>query len=149
MIEFKTEAQQECYDKIFSWMDELFDDYPWETLDEPGFGLFLGSAWVEVLINPWEDDETIIRTQSKVVVGADISSELMRFLLQENAEMMFGAFSVNKAGEILFSHSIVGSTCDPEELEASVLTVLEVSDNYDDKIIQHWGGKRALDIAPC
>ncbi|MEB3280867.1 MAG: YbjN domain-containing protein [Lyngbya sp.] len=148
-MKFKTEAQQECYEKILHWMDDLFEDYPWEKLDEPGFGLFLGSAWVEVIINPWEEDETVIKTLSKVVIDAKITPELASFLLQANSEMMFGAFSINKAGEILFSHSIVGSTCDPEELEASVLTVLEVSDEYDDQIIQMWGGKRALDIAPC
>ena len=147
-MEFKTDAQKECYYQILDWMDELFGDYPWEKLDEPGFGLFLGSAWVEVLISPWEEDETVIKTQSKVVIDAKITPELMSFLLEANSEMMFGAFSVNKAGEILFSHSIVGSTCDPEELEASVLAVLEVSDDYDDKIIRTWGGKRALDIAP-
>ncbi|WP_413168201.1 T3SS (YopN, CesT) and YbjN peptide-binding chaperone 1 [Capilliphycus salinus ALCB114379] len=146
---FKTEAQENCYHKILGWMDELFENYPWEKLDEPGFGLFLGSAWVEVLISPWEEDETVIKTLSKVVIDAKITPELTSFLLQENSEMMFGAFSINRSGEILFGHSIVGSTCDPEELEASVLTVLEVSDDYDDKIIQTWGGKRALDIAPC
>lgn len=130
-------------------MDDLFEDYPWEKLDEPGFGLFLGSAWVEVIISPWEEDETVIKTLSKVVIDAKITPELTSFLLQANSEMMFSAFSINKAGEILFSHSIVGSTCDPEELEASVLTVLEIADDYDNKIIQTWGGKRALDIAPC
>ena len=147
-MNFKTQAQEECYYKIWEWMDELFDDYPWEKLDEPGFGLFMGSAWVEVLISPWEDDDTIITTRSKVVIGAEITPDLMKFLLLENSEMMFGAFSINKAGDILFGHTIVGSTCDPEELEASVLSVLETSDDYDDKIINHWGGKRALDMAP-
>ncbi|MFY7803122.1 MAG: hypothetical protein ACOVQ7_06825 [Limnoraphis robusta] len=91
----------------------------------------------------------MIKTLSKVVIDAKITPELTSFMLQAYSEMMFSAFSINKAGEILFSHSIVGSTCDPEELEASVLTVLEIAYDYDNKIIQTWGGKRALDIAPC
>jgi len=52
-MEFQTPAQAECYQKVDGWMKELFSDYPWEKLDEPGFSIFLGSAWVEVRIYPW------------------------------------------------------------------------------------------------
>jgi hypothetical protein len=146
-MKFETKPQQDCYNKISGWMDELFSDYPWENLDDVGFGLFMGSAWVEVKIYPWNDD-AVINTRSKVVINPQLNLNLMQFLLEENAEGLFGAFSLSKAGDILFEHTIVGSTCDPEELEASVLAVLETADEYDDQIIEKWGGKRALDISP-
>lgn len=77
-----------------------------------------------------------------------MAADLQSHLLRENAEMRFGAFSVNDAGDILFEHTIVGSTCDPNELEASVHAVLAAADNYDDQIVQRWGGERALDRNP-
>lgn len=40
----------------------------------------------------------------------------------------------------------MGSTCNPNQLEESVLAVLEVADDYDDKIVEGWGGKQGLDI---
>jgi len=55
---------------------------------------------------------------------------------------------LNEAGDVLFQHTIVGSTCDPAELEASVREVLEIADDYDDKIVSRWGGQRELDRAP-
>ncbi|MEM6445089.1 MAG: YbjN domain-containing protein [Cyanobacteria bacterium P01_D01_bin.123] len=155
-MKFATPAQKECYDKVAGWMAELFDDIPWESLGEPsgngtpnstsgpGFGLFMGSAWVEVRILPW-DDESIVSVRSTVVTGADVTPELQAFLLQANADLQFGSFAVNRQGDIIFRHAIVGMTCDPEELETSVTAVLETADDYDDRIVETWGGDRALD----
>jgi hypothetical protein len=144
-MEFQTEAQRACYDQVAVWMRELFGKFPCARPDFPGLGLFMNSALVEVLIHPWEDNDAIINTRSFVVKGATITPELMQFLLRENARMNFGAFGLDEQDNILFEHSIVGSTCDKKELEASVKAVLEIADQYDDPIVQKWGGQRALD----
>ena len=144
-MQFQTEMQEACYNKIALWMRELFGKFPCARPDIPGLGLFMGSALIEVLVFPWGNDDAIINARSYVVSNIDISPELMHFLLTENSKMMFGAFGVDENGDILFEHTIVGSTCDMKELESSVKAVLEVSDDYDDIIVQKWGGKRALD----
>jgi len=146
-MEFQTQAQKDCHEKVSAWMDELFSRIPWEKLDVPGFGFFMGSAWVEVKIHPWNED-TVINVRSAVVTGATLTPELQNFLLRENAELGFGAFSIDQDGKILLEHTIVGSTCDPNELEASVMAVLETADEYDDEIVARWGGQRALDQTP-
>jgi hypothetical protein len=139
-----TPAQQSCHTKVSGWIEQLFSQIPWEKLDEPGFGLFLGSAWVEVRILPWKDD-AVINIRSTVVSGAEQTPKLLKFLLRQNAELLFGAFSLDKDGNIQFEHTIVGSTCDINELKTSVLEVLAVADEYDDQIVERWGGDRALD----
>lgn len=144
-MEFQTEAQQACYHKVAVWMKELFGKFPCARSDVPGLGLFMRSALVEVLIYPWNDDDAIINTRSYVVTDIAITADLMRFLLEENSQMRFGAFGLDPDGNILFEHTIVGSTCDKKELESSVNAVLEIADEYDDPIVQRWGGKRALD----
>ena len=146
-MEFETPAQQFCYQRISVWMEEFFSDIPWEKLDEPGFGLFMGSAWVEVHIHPWEED-SIINTRSTVVTGAQLNPELLDFLLRQNNNLMFGSFAVDNEGNIVFGHTILGSTCDPEQLETYVIAVLEAADEYDDYIVSRWGGQRALDQSP-
>lgn len=144
-MKFQTQAQQICYEKVERWMEEMFSDIPWEKLDEPGFGLFMGSAWVEVHIYDWDEDDSLINVRSVVVTGAELTQDLLLYLLRENDELQFGAFAISSAGEILFQHTIVGSTCDPGELEASVREVLELADEYDDRITVRWGGQRALE----
>ncbi|OIP76720.1 MAG: hypothetical protein AUK48_05415 [Oscillatoriales cyanobacterium CG2_30_44_21] len=144
-MKFQTTAQEACYEKVVTWVQEAFGKYPCARQDMPGLGMFVGSALIEVLVYPWDKDDTVINTRSYVVVGIDLKPDLMRYLLEENAKMIFGAFGISQDSEILFEHSIVGSTCDAKELEASVKAVMEIADEYDDKIVARWGGKRALD----
>jgi Putative bacterial sensory transduction regulator len=144
-MEFQNPMQESCYNKIAVWMQELFGKFPCARPDAPGLGLFMGSALVEVLVFPWGEDDAIINTRSYVVTGTELTPDLMLFLLKENSLMLFGAFGVDENGDILFEHTIVGSTCDRKELESSVNAVLQVADEYDDIIVQKWGGERALD----
>lgn len=146
-MEFQTPAQQACYTRVSIWVEEFFSHIPWEKLDDPGFGLFMGSAWVEVRILPWHED-TIINIRSTVVSGAHLTPELLHFLLRQNGQVLFGAFSLSPEDNITFEHTIMGSTCDVEELQASVFAVLKVADQYDDQIVARWGGERALDQTP-
>jgi hypothetical protein len=144
-MKFETLKQEACYEKIERWMRELYGKFPCPKSEVPGLALFMGSAQVEVLVFPWGKDDAIITARSYVVTGAELTPDLMRFLLRENHNMRFGAFGVDERGDIVFEHTIVGSTCDKLELEASVNAVLEIADDYDDKIVERWGGKRALD----
>ena len=126
-------------------MRELFDKFPSVRQDLPVISLFMGSALVEVSVFPSGDDEAIVNTRSYVVTNVDLKPDLMKFLLQENSKMRFGAFGIDDNGDLIFEHTIVGSSCDKPELEASVKAVLAIADEYDDKIVEIWGGKRALD----
>jgi hypothetical protein len=144
-MEFATAAQKACYDKVASWMKELFGELVLMRDDAPVMGVMMGSALATVAVWPWGDDDATITTRAYVVTGAELTPDLMRYLLQKNADMRFGAFGVDKDGDILFEHSIVGSSCDKAELKASVLAVLVTADRYDDEIVARWGGERALD----
>jgi hypothetical protein len=104
-----------------------------------------GSAFAQIGVFPWGDDDALITTRSYVVTGIELTAELMRFLLHENAGMRFGAFGIDEDGDVIFEHSIVGSTCDQRELESSVTAVAATADEYDDRIVSRWGGERALD----
>lgn len=144
-MKFETEIHEKCYEKVALWMRELFGKFPCVREDVVGLTLFMGSALVEILVFPWNDDEALINIRSYVVTDVELTPDLMGFLLRENSNMRFGAFGINDKGDIIFEHTIVGSTCDKPELEASVNSVLEIADEYDDKIVALWGGMRALD----
>ena len=144
-MEFKTAAQKACYDKVVSWMKELFGELVIMRDDAPMMGVMMGSAVAQVAVLPWGDDDATITTRAYLVTGAELTPDLMRYLLQKNAELRFGAFGVDEDGDILFEHSIVGSSCDKGELKASVLAVLVTADKYDDEIVARWGGERMLD----
>lgn len=144
-MEFKTAAQKNIYEKVQPWMKELFGTFVSERKDEPFFGISVGSAFVSVGVLPWGEDDATITTRCFVITGAEMTPELMHFLLRENDQMRFGAFGLDGVDDIFFEHTIVGSTCDKEELKSSILAVVYTSDQYDDQIMQRWGGQRATD----
>jgi hypothetical protein len=144
-MEFKTPAQQACYEKVLPWMKEIFGDFATPREDMPIITVYVGSAIAQVGVFSWGENDATVTSRAYVVTGADLTADLMKYLLNETADMRFGGFGLDSEGDILFQHAIVGSRADKEELRASVMAVIITADEYDDKIVARWGGQRALD----
>ena len=144
-MEFQTEAQKGIYEKVAPMIREIFGEFAQARDDIPQFGVLMGSSVTRITVVPWGDDNATISVCSYVVSGAEITSDLMSYLLRENATMRFGAFGIDSDEDIQFEHTIVGSTCDKEELKASAMAVVRVADKYDDEIVARFGGTRATD----
>ncbi|OLP18593.1 hypothetical protein BST81_09895 [Leptolyngbya sp. 'hensonii'] len=145
-MDFETAGQKACYEKIAPWMQDLFGDslVPYEI--EPVFSINFGSAIAYTKVAPWDDeDDAIIITRSFVVTDIAINADLTYYLLHLNESLLFGAFGLDSDDDIVFEHNLIGSTCDQEELRMSVMTVIRIADEYDDEIVETWGGQRALD----
>lgn len=144
-IQFQTDAQKAVYEKVGQYMRELFGELAGTRQDYPAYYLMMGSAVAQVFVIPWGDNESVINVRSYVTVGAERTPEMLEFLLRQNYDMRFGAFGLDKDGDVVFEHNILGSTCDKTELRTSVLAVISTADRYDDQIVGRWGGTRALD----
>lgn len=144
-MHFQNDAQRSTFERISPWLPELFGDRVIPRRDAPAFVVAVGSALVQTGVHAWGDDESTITTRAYVVRGASQEADLLRFLLRRNADMRFGAFGLDDEGNVIFEHTIVGSTCDKVELAASVAAVARVADDYDDRIVGRWGGRRALE----
>ena len=144
-MEFQNDTQKEVYEKIKPWMKEIFGEFAYEREDSPSFGIMVGSAYTQVGVFPYRKDDATITARSYVVTGAELTNDLMLYLLSENDKMRFGAFGVDAEKDIFFEHTILGSTCDREELKASVMAVVMTADDYDDQIVAKWGGQTARD----
>ena len=143
---FENEEQEKTYKTIEPWVEEIAAGLQCEKLEDiPEFRLQLGSALAQTAVYPMGDDDAVISTRAYVVTGVDLTPDLMHFLLRENDRMTFGAFGIDQDGDIFFEHTIVGSTCDKIELKTSLSSVVLIADEYDDLIVEKWGGKRAID----
>jgi hypothetical protein len=147
-IEFASDAQRACYEKIVPWVKEIFGELAVRERDDaPVVIIFHGSAFVQIAVFPWGDGDAVIQSRSFVVTGAEPTQDLMSYLLHENDNMRFGAFGLDKDNDIFFEYAIVGSTVDREELKAAAAAVALTADQYDDKIVERFGGQRAIDRA--
>ena len=145
MIEFQTDAQKQCYEKVAPWVKEIFGDFAVVRDDRPVFMVNVGSAITHTAVYPWGDDDPTICSRAWVVQDAEMTPELMRYLLTTNDTMRFGAFGIDEDDDIFFEHTIVGSTCDRDELKTSIMAVVTTADRLDDEIVARWGGTRAMD----
>lgn len=143
-IPFASAAHRRTYERVLAWMRDLFGADVDPVPGLPAIDVAFNSAIARVGIHDLGGGRTTIVTTATVVAGADLTTELMTFLLHENARLPMGGFGLTAAGEIVLDHAIVGETCDRDELHASVTAVILTADDYDDRITAGWGGECAL-----
>ncbi len=146
-MSFRTRAQEDVYKKVGQQLRQLFGEMVQVIPDKPAFVVPAGTTLTHIVVTPWGDDDATITVRAYVTYGSDLAPDLLHFLLRENDTKRFGAFGIDGDGDIFFEHSIVGSTCDKEELRASVLAVSQTADLFDEQIVQRWGGMRGIDRA--
>lgn len=107
-----------------------------------------GSCYVMITVVPWGKDGAVVRCVSQLVRGVSMTERLAVYLLRLNAVLRFGAFAYVKEDDlVLFLHNILGGeSLDEQELLATVRDVALIADEWDDKIIEHYGGQRMQDL---
>ncbi|MGE5480999.1 MAG: T3SS (YopN, CesT) and YbjN peptide-binding chaperone 1 [Chloroflexota bacterium] len=145
MIDTPVETINATKKKVAQMLGELYPDFI--DFEDGSYTISSGSTIVMIVVRAFTEKESVIECISNVVTGAEINSELMKFLLRKNAEIHFGAFGLLFDDTIVFQHSLAGSNLDQNELETAINAVLAIADHYDDEIIKIAGGKRAKDLA--
>lgn len=142
-METPIEIINQTIEKVEDFLKGSFPDYV--SYDNGSFTISHGSTQIMLVVRPYNESDSCVECMATVVSGAEISHELLHYLLRKNAELHFGAFGLLFDGTIIFSHSITGANLDSNELTASVHSVAIISDYYDDEIVKMSGGKRAKD----
>lgn len=107
-----------------------------------------GSTYVMINIVPIGEERALVRCSAQLVKGVAMEERLAIELLHLNSQLRFGAFAYDPVGKlVLFIHSILGgSTLDADELIATLTDVAILADEYDDKIIEKYGGQTMSDL---
>lgn len=140
---FRTACQEQVYRTVKSYLDELVDEH-FDDAEHCDFYLKYGSTVIEISIHPFEDDEAVVEVLAFCVQDVEPSFALTRELLRLNVDEPLGAFSM-AGSEIYFSHSFLGRKLQPDQLIASLNHVATVSDEFDEKLVERYGGQTALD----
>ncbi|MBK8245838.1 MAG: YbjN domain-containing protein [Gemmatimonadetes bacterium] len=146
-ITFETEPQRATYERVATILRDEFGKQATPHPERPLFMLRTGSAMTQVHVDRIGDAASVVRALSWVVTGAEQSGELHKFLLEANLSVRFGAFAIDGAGDIMFTHAIVGEGLTSDALMFTVVGVAQIADEYDDLIVQRFGGQRSSDRA--
>lgn len=141
--QFHTQCQEEVYRQVKTYLDELVEEH-FDDADHCDFYLKYGSTVLEISIDAFEEDDAVIEVLAFCVQGVEQTFELMRELLQLNAEVPLGAFSM-VGSDIFYSHSFLGRRLRPEQFIASLDSVASISDLYDERLVARYGGETALE----
>ena len=144
-IEFGNEVHRKVHENVSNWVRELYGETA-TLYDDGRFGLSYGSAFLIMSVDSWGDDDCTISIWCPIISEIEMTSDLMRFLLKENTTLPFGVFAINTNNNSIVLHeSLAGSSCTKDELRLSLNIVCRIIDDYDDRIMSTYGGKRLSD----
>ena len=147
-MEFPTEAAKNCFERLTPMIKEVFGEFATANPDYPVYTLAMGSAYIQVGVYPWADDDAAVRIWSYVITGVENTADLMKYLLTQNANMILGAFALDEDGDIVLQYCLPGLSCTKDELKLAAMSIIYTADRVDDEIMAKFGGQRAIDRAP-
>ena len=144
-MKFENDAHAKAYERVKLLMAELYGESCSVNDDFPAFALGAGSSQVRVVVLPRDESDACVQVFAWVVIGAELTPDLMKYLLQKNDETLFGGFGIDSEGDIFFKHAILATDLDKSELRATIGAVRFTADEHDDEIQKRWGGQRLAD----
>ena len=120
----------------------------YRKVDDRLYVIKQGSSYVMVSIVPFGDERALVRCAAQLVKGVNMEERLAIDLLHLNAQLRFGAFGYDPINRlVMFLHTILGGpTLDADELLATLTDVAIIADEYDDKIIEKYGGQTMREL---
>ncbi|MDP9120364.1 MAG: YbjN domain-containing protein [Acidobacteriota bacterium] len=140
---FEHAIHEETFHKLKEYLNELLDE-PYHDPENDHYYVRYGSTVLEISVEPYGSDESVVTIMSYCVQDVEIAEELLLGLLELNHQMDCGSFSL-VGNDIFFSHSLFGRSLDPRDLLRTITAVATVADDYDDRIVERYGGQTALE----
>lgn len=110
--------------------------------DDGSVTLLWGSARVDVTVEVFDEDQSVVQVKAKAVTGATPSPELYEHVATTALEL--GHFSVvpedGGTVAIVISHGLIGEFLNPAELRMTVVAIGHAADHTDDDLAARFGG---------
>lgn len=142
-MKFAHDEHKQVFDDVAVYLSELFEE-PFLDEETGHYYVRYGSTVVEIGVETYGPEEVLVLIVAYCVQGADVDDELMSGLLELNHNLPVGAFSVVDE-DIFFSYSLFGRDMRSKDLLSGIAAVANISDEYDDKLSERFGGNTALD----
>lgn len=143
MVQFEHEIHETTFRQVEDCLPDFFDD-PYHDEENGHFYVRYGSTVLEIAVEAYGPKEAVVTIMSYCVQDVDLSEELMVTLLELNHAIPFGSFSMVDRN-VFFSHSLFGRDLQPRGLLGAIAAVADLADDYDDRIVEQFGGQTALE----
>lgn len=137
------ERIESVVEQVGEYLGELFEE---PFLDDQTGHHYVryGSTVLEISVEPYGPEEAIVLVMAYCVQGVELVEDLLVALLELNHELPMGGFSV-VGSDVFFSQAIFGRSLDRRNLLGTIAAVATISDDYDNRIVEKFGGQTALE----
>src|SRR5436309_15412806 len=130
---FENPVHQETFQKLKEYLGELFEE-PYHDPENDHFYVRYGSTVLEISVEPYGAEETMVVIMSYCVQDVELDEELLAGLLELNHQMACGLFSV-VGNDISVDHTLFVPNLDPLEMQRVIIAVALATDDYDYRIV--------------
>ena len=142
-IRFASEGHRSTYERIARYAAELFGDMASFEPRRPVLFVQHGSAIVSVAVNPLKIHSSVVTCYSWVVTEPRLTQDLRHYLLTTNYRLALGGFALDGDGDVVLKHVLLGDRLTEYEFKTALITIADLADEYDDEIVERFGGLRA------
>jgi len=139
-ITFASEGHRSTYERVVKYAVDLYGDSVSIDPRVPLVFVQHGSAVASLSINPIGIHSSVVDFYCLVAREVESTPELLKWLLQQNYRSRFGALSLDGDGDIVLKHGLVGDTLSNEEMRIVIGLLVDLADEFDDKITEKFGG---------
>jgi hypothetical protein len=141
-VEELTPVQRELLASTGHKLRSAFGDAVIESPDEPAYFVGLGSIGVRVEVEPVGADDAVIAAYSWIAQGLRVTAELALDLVQRNAELRFGALSVDGEGAIILGDALFADGASEKVLARLVTVLAATAEALDAELRERFAGVR-------
>jgi hypothetical protein len=141
-VERLTAAQRELLASTGAKLRSAFGDAVIESPDEPAYFVGLGSIGVRVDVEPVGEDDAVIAAYSWIAQGLPVTPEVGLALAERNAELRFGALSVDGEGAIILGDALFAEGAAGQVLARLVRILAESAEALDAELRAGFPGLR-------
>lgn len=119
------------YDDAGRWLRSSFGGAVLEAEDESAYFVARGRIGVRVQVTPVGDGDVVLEAYSWIAQGLHTGPELGLFLAERNAELRFGALSIDGEGAIILGHTLFADGASEAVLSRLVQILAESAEALD------------------
>jgi len=117
-----------------------FDDV---TVNDDGSATLLwGSARVDITVEVFDEDQSVVQVKATCVTGATPSPDLYQHVATSSVDLGHYTVVPETGGTvgIVISHGLIGEFLNPAELRMTIVAVANEADTTDDALAARFGG---------
>jgi len=139
-MEFLNDVHQAAYEKLATFCSAEQGFGP-ANQDAPGFVIRDGNNLIVILALPWSEEQTVFQFRALMVRDVPVSLKAAKWLLEQNDEVVLGAFGWTNDMGLYFGYTIPADSLDEADWAVALAAVGMSARHYAPEIMERFGGK--------